>query len=196
MWAAEPGPQDQILHTIPTPVLLVEPAARPVRDHEPMSLDLSANGNGIAVPGFADHHTHLLRTAAGQPWPWQGGTVREFDERVSRDGSTPMDVGEPAIAAPPAELAERLNRGLARAAGLGLVEFTEMGMRDWAYLDALSDLSARGALPARVRIYLASGLADRASSDELEARRSDCGPWVRLEGVKFYADGWLVPRTW
>jgi len=25
--------------------------------------------------------------------------------------------------------------------------------------------------------------------------RAGCGPWVRLEGVKFYADGWLGPRT-
>ncbi len=52
-----------------------------------------------------------------------------------------------------------------------------------------------GPLPARVRIYLASGLAERSAPAELDARRADCGPWVRLEGVKFYADGWLVPRT-
>src|SRR5215469_7216062 len=29
----------------------------------------------------------------------------------------------------------------------------------------------------------------------LDARRGDCGPWARLDGIKFYADGWLVPRT-
>ena len=52
-----------------------------------------------------------------------------------------------------------------------------------------------GPLPCRVRIYLASGLADEASPAELDARRADCGPWLRLDGVKFYADGWLVPRT-
>ena len=30
---------------------------------------------------------------------------------------------------------------------------------------------------------------------ELDSRRAGCGPWVRLDGIKFYADGWLVPRT-
>jgi predicted amidohydrolase YtcJ len=67
-------------------------------------------------------------------------------------------------------------------------------MRDWRYLDALAG-SADRPLPARVRIYLASGLAERSGAAELAARRADCGPWVRLDGVKFYADGWLVPRT-
>ena len=50
-------------------------------------------------------------------------------------------------------------------------------------------------LQARVRIYLASGLAGQASRAELDARRSDTGGWVSLDGVKFYADGWLGPRT-
>lgn len=165
-----------------------------MRDHEVMTLD-GRGGDGIEVAGLVDHHTHLLRTAAGQPWPWQGGTVREFHERVWTDGSTPMDVGEPAISASPCELAERLRAGLAAAAAVGLVEVTEMGMRDWCYLDALAELSAHGELPARVRIYLASGLAEQASLDELDARRAACGPWIRLDGIKFYADGWLVPRT-
>ncbi len=69
-----------------------------------------------------------------------------------------------------------------------------MGMRDWRYLDALAG-SGEEPLPARVRIYLGSGLAERAGAADLAARRADCGPWVRLDGVKFYADGWLVPRT-
>jgi len=148
-----------------------------------------------SVAGFVDHHTHLLRTAAGQPSPWAGSTVRRFHEQVGRDGSTPMDVGEPTIAASPAELAERLRAGLAMAASVGLVEVTEMGMRDWRYLDALADLARSGPLPVRVRIYLASGLAEQESLDELEARRAESGPWVRLDGIKFYAEGWLVPRT-
>jgi predicted amidohydrolase YtcJ len=160
-----------------------------------MSLNDSGSGDGVEVAGLVDHHTHLLKAAAGQPWPWQGGTVREFHERVWRDGGTPMDIGEPAISASPLELAERLRGGLAMAAGVGLVEVTEMGMRDWCYLDALAELSAHDALPARVRIYLASGLAEQVSTDELDARRADCGPWVRLDGIKFYADGWLGART-
>ena len=154
----------------------------------------SAN-NGIPIGGFVDHHTHLLAQAAGVPFPWHGGTVRAFHERVHADQTTPMDVPEPPLPdLPGGEPAARLYRGLARAAAAGLVEITEMGMRDWWYLDALASLGDQ-ALPVRVRIYLASGLAERSGAAELAARRADGGPWVRLEGIKFYADGWLVPRT-
>ncbi|HEX5190882.1 MAG TPA: amidohydrolase family protein [Streptosporangiaceae bacterium] len=149
----------------------------------------------MPVSGFVDHHTHLLAAAAGVPFPWQGGTVRAFHERVLRNRITPMDVPEPVTGdVPAAELASRLRHGLRRAASVGLVEVTEMGMRDWRYLDALASGGDRP-LPARVRVYLASGLAERSGAAELGARRAGCGPWVRLEGVKFYADGWLVPRT-
>ena len=94
------------------------------------------------------------------------------------------------------ELAARLRAGLERAATAGLVEVTEMGMRDWRYLDALAALQAAGPLPVRMRVYLASGLAAEASPAELADRRARYnGPWIRLDGVKFYADGWLGPRT-
>jgi predicted amidohydrolase YtcJ len=149
----------------------------------------------FSISGFVDHHTHLLAQAAGVPFPWHGSTVRAFHQRVRRDRATPMDVPEPGLAEVPAdERAARLRRGLARAAAAGLVEITEMGMRDWWYLDALASFGGRP-LPARLRIYLASGLAERSGAADLDARRSDGGPWVRLEGIKFYVDGWLVPRT-
>jgi predicted amidohydrolase YtcJ len=159
----------------------------------------------VAVPGFADAHTHLLRAAAGIPFPWQpaatpgipspGDAVAEFHRRVARAGSTPMDVPEPDPPAPAAEMAARLGSGLAAAAATGLVEITEMGMRAWWYLAALAALERSGALPVRVRIYLASGLTEDVSLAELDARRTDAGSWVSLDGVKFYADGWLGPRT-
>ena len=158
-------------------------------------MPMNQRRDAARVAGFVDHHAHLLKTAAGVPYPWEGTTVREFHERVWRTGSTPMDVPEPASTDSPDELAARLRDGLATAAAVGLVEVTEMGMRDWCYLDALTSLSERGPLPARVRLYLASGLAEQAGVAELAARRADGGPWVRLDGIKFYADGWLVPRT-
>jgi hypothetical protein len=133
---------------------------------------------GVAISGFVDHHTHLLTEAAGTPFPWQGTTVRAFHERVRRDGTTPTDVPETPVGVSPNERARRLYRGLGRAAAVGLVEVTEMGMRHWWYLDALASLGERP-LPARVRIYLASGLAERSVFSELDARRADCGPWVR-----------------
>lgn len=149
----------------------------------------------VRVAGLVDQHTHLLKTAAGVPFPWHGTTVREFHQRIWRAGSTPMDVPEPASSDPIDTLADRLHEGLAQAAQAGLVEITEMGMRDWRYLDALTVLSKRGPLPARVRLYLASGLADQAGVAGIGARRAGTGPWVRLDGIKFYSDGWLGPRT-
>ena len=153
------------------------------------------HSRAVTVGGLVDHHTHLLKAAAAVPWPWQGGTVREFHQRVWRDGSTPMDLADPASPYPVAELAHRLRGGLEVAARAGLVEITEMGMRDWRHLDALMIASEAGPLPARVRIYLASGLAESVPRTELADRRAAGGPWIRLEGIKFYADGWLVPRT-
>src|ERR1700684_859416 len=75
----------------------------------------------MEVGGFVDHHTHLLKMAARQPSAWGGSTVRELHQRVWRDGTPPMDIGEPAISASAAELADLLRQGLATAAGLGLV---------------------------------------------------------------------------
>ena len=149
----------------------------------------------IAVPGLVDAHTHLLRAASGIPFPWAGSTVASFHRKVASDGATPMDVPEPPAQAAPAELAQRLQDALRAAAAAGLVEVTEMGMRAWWYWDALQALAQPAAPPVRVRLYLASGLASSSSLRDLDARRSDCGPWIRLEGIKFYADGWLVPRT-
>jgi predicted amidohydrolase YtcJ len=150
-------------------------------------------GAQVAVPGLTDNHAHLLRQAAGVRFPAGTDAVRAFHERVARAGSTPMDVLDP----PPNEpgLPGLLIAGLARAAAVGLVEITEMGMRGWDYLGALIAAQAAAALPVRVRIYVASGLAEESSPAEVDARRADCGPWLRLDGVKFYADGWLGPRT-
>lgn len=153
------------------------------------------DGPATRVPGFIDSHAHLLKDSARVPFPWPESTVSDFHRRVAGAGATPMDVPEPPAPGPPEEMAARLRAGLARAASTGLVEVTEMGMRDWWYLDSLASLQRTGPLPVRVRIYLASGLAGRASLAELDARRSDTGGWISLDGVKFYADGWLGPRT-
>jgi predicted amidohydrolase YtcJ len=109
-----------------------------------------------------------------------------------------MDVPDAPPPGPPHELPGRLLDGLRRAAAAGLTEITEMGMRDWRYLDALDELQKAGHdLPVRVRIYLASGLAEEAGPAGADARRAaaGAGSWVSLDGVKFYADGWLGPRT-
>lgn len=149
----------------------------------------------VSVPGFADHHAHLLRNAAGVPFPPTAEAVRDFHRSVAGQGRSPMDVLDPSPHVARPALDDRIAAALTEAAAAGLVEITEMGMRSWAYLDALVAMQAAGPLPCRVRIYVASGLADEGGLAELEARRAEGGPWVRLDGIKFYADGWLVPRT-
>ena len=143
-------------------------------------------------PGFVDHHAHLLRMAAGRP-PMCGDPsdpegVLAYHRRISERWSTPMDEPEQPLEVDD-NLRGNLERGLAWAAELGLVEVTEAGMHDWAYLEALLALRQRGPLPVRVRLLVASGTAD---VDRMQ-RTGD--PWLEMVGVKFYADGWLGPRT-
>jgi predicted amidohydrolase YtcJ len=143
-------------------------------------------------PGFVDHHTHLLRVAAGRPPacadPADPDAVTAYHRGVSERWSTPMDELER-----PLQVDDRLRggleRGLTRAAEAGLVEITEAGMHDWGYLEALLALRARGPLPVRVRLLVASGIA------EPQRMRRTEDPWLELAGVKFYADGWLGART-
>ena len=69
------------------------------------------------------------------------------------------------------------------------MEVWEAGVRHPAYLEALLALREQGPLPLRVRLLVAAGVAERA----MPPRTGD--PWLDVAGVKFYADGWLGPRT-
>src|SRR5271169_6606374 len=113
----------------------------------------------VSVPGFVDHHAHLLRDAAGVEFPPTPQAVRDFHYQVAEQGRSPMDVLDPAGELARPDLGDRLMSGLRTAAATGLVEITEMGLRSWAYLDALAEVQAAGPLPCRVRIYVASGQA-------------------------------------
>jgi predicted amidohydrolase YtcJ len=135
-----------------------------------------------------------LRVAAGRLRPYSEGGVNDlgavqaWHRQVSERWSTPMD--EPVQ---PLEVHDglrgALEAALNRARAVGLVQITEAGMDDWAYLEALLGLRARGPLPVRVRLLVASGIAD------VKRMQRTGDPWLEVEGVKFYADGWLGSRT-
>ena len=140
------------------------------------------------APGFVDHHAHLLRVAHPSTPPRRYESITAFHRSVAERWSTPMDELDQPLA-PTDQLRGDLERALTEARRLGLVQITEAGMTDWAYLDALRDLRALDRLPVRVRILVASGIADLGRMQ----RTGD--PWVEIEGVKLYADGWVGPRT-
>jgi predicted amidohydrolase YtcJ len=143
---------------------------------------------------FVDHHVHLLRVAAEGTIPHEPAPDPDFGSRVAAQhrrlaaaGTNPMDhLDPPAVARD--ELATRLQRGLAWARDLGLVEITEAGMAGWEYFDALRQLREQGPLPVRVKLLVASAFA-RPDMPRTGAADLD------VIGVKFYADGWLGPRT-
>lgn len=140
------------------------------------------------APGFVDHHTHLLYVAhPGEP-ARRFDSITDFHRNVQERWSTPMDEQYKPLENTD-QLRGDLERALNEARELGLCQITEAGMRDWAYLDALRDLRARDELPVRVRILVASGIADLSRM----ARTGD--EWVEVIGVKLYADGWVGPRT-
>ena len=143
------------------------------------------------LPGFVDAHCHLVRASAGVRPPYDytdPSSIAAWHRSVAAAGSTPMD--QPPEPLPSGDLASAVERGLRRAAGLGLVEIHEAGMVDPRHLDALRSLRERGPLPVRVRVFMASGVA----GDGTGMRRL-ADPWLEVVGVKFYADGWLGPRT-
>ena len=156
---------------------------------------MGGGGRGAAVsaelPGFVDNHTHLLRVAAGALMPCDAtdpASVAAYHRMVAERWSTPMDETVAPLTVDD-RLRGALERGLSRAREVGLVEIAETGINDWAYLDALRDLRVRGPLPVRVRLFAASGIADVKRMERIG------DPWLELAGVKFYADGWLGPRT-
>ena len=144
---------------------------------------------GVELPGFVDAHTHLLRVAAGATPPYDladPASIAKHHRSCGWRGVTPMDEPYPYTAH---DLDGQIGRWLERAAAVGLVEVWEAGLDQWEYLDALQRLRDRGLLPVRVRLLVASGIADVATMHRLGDALLD------VVGVKFYADGWLGSRT-
>lgn len=141
------------------------------------------------MEGVIDHHAHLLAVCARETMPYDPkdpASISAAHREMAARGVTPTDddrsFDEP-------NLERAFLDGLRHAATLGIAEITEAGLRSHEHLDTLLHLRSHGPLPVKVRILVASGLAERA----MPQRTGD--DEVEVIGVKFYADGWLGPRT-
>ncbi len=151
-------------------------------------MDNNDNQASEVIEGFVDYHTHLLRDAAGGQPAFMYGDVASYHWGLVGQSMTPMDDAPEPIKVK--DLSLGVDRSLKRARGMGLCEIWEAGMDHYSYLHVLLSLREHAPLPLRVRILVASGLADREGMPE---RTGDTS--VEVEGVKFYADGWLGTRT-
>lgn len=140
-------------------------------------------------PGFVDHHTHLLRVSAQvkPPYDYTSATsIAAYHHGLFTSGANPMDaIGDRVDE----RLETQLMAGLQRCADAGITQITEAGIHDWAYLEALQRRRDVDRLPCRVRLLVASGLA----AEGMRPHTGDSD--VDVIGVKFYADGWIGPRT-
>jgi predicted amidohydrolase YtcJ len=158
-------------------------------------------------PGFRDQHTHLLNqadagAAAAEYRPrWDGHDEEAaFESRravgqrhidVFNDGRSPADDfrhGEVTD-----ELKDSILRMQDEAAKQGVTTVVEAGLTDLRVVDALLRLADEGRLKVRHLVRVRWGGIERAA--ELGWRTGFGNDWVKILGVKMYADGWLGPRT-
>lgn len=135
------------------------------------------------IGAFVDHHAHVLAAAAGETLPEDlyGHHAQLFAERLS-----PRDISYPPATQ---QFDDVFAQALERAARYGIGLLTEAGMSHWEYWNALIRLRETNHIPLQLRIHVASGIAD------LSRMQKTGDPQLEITGVKFYADGWLGPRS-
>jgi predicted amidohydrolase YtcJ len=112
--------------------------------------------------------------------------MREYHHQIAARGISPLEDPHDYAAS---DLDGAIFDALRQARELGLVEIHDAALGHWDYLAALTRLRDAGDLPLRVRVFVMSGIADPARM----RRFGDAQ--LEILGVKFYADGWLGPRT-
>jgi predicted amidohydrolase YtcJ len=158
-------------------------------------------------PGFRDQHTHLLQSAAAgetadsyrpvftpfDPVAAEEGrraTARRHEDVYGR-GETPVD--ECRHSPVTAKLKQDILVMQEEAARQGVGTVVEAGLRDLGVIDALRELDAAGRLTVRHLVRVAWGCIEEAA--RMGLRTGVGSEWVKILGVKLYADGWLGPRT-
>jgi predicted amidohydrolase YtcJ len=161
----------------------------------------------FVAPGFRDQHTHLLQSAAAgdtadsyrpvftpfDPVAAEEGrraTARRHEDVYGR-GETPVD--ECRHSPVTAKLKQDILVMQEEAARQGVGTVVEAGLRDLGVIDALRELDAAGRLTVRHLVRVAWGCIEEAA--RMGLRTGVGSEWVKILGVKLYADGWLGPRT-
>lgn len=172
----------------------------------PRTRSVDLNGS-LVLPGFRDQHTHLLDMAAeGAPAdayrpeftcydPQEAFEGRretgKYHVHLKEQGEAPMDECRDS------EVTDELKRNILamqeEVAKQGVTTVVEAGLRDLAVWDALLELAQEDLLKVRFLVRVAFGCMEKAAARGL--RTGVGNDWVRLLGVKNYADGWLGPRT-
>lgn len=164
-------------------------------------------GGAFVAPGFRDQHTHLLNVANGgadaatyRP-VWAGHDEDAAFEGRRRTGQRHIDIHDEGRS--PAddfrhgtvdqELIDSILRMHDEAAKQGVTTVVEAGLTDLRVLDALFQLAAEDRLKVRHLVRVRWGGIERAA--QLGWTTGHGNEWVKILGVKMYADGWLGPRT-
>lgn len=137
-------------------------------------------------PGFVDCHSHLISVAAGEHAHGRGLEMREYHRHIADRGISPL---EDPHDYDNDDLDGSILRALEHARSLGIVEIHDAALGHWDYLEALQRLRSARDLPLRVRVFVMSGIADIARMERFHDSQ------LEVLGVKFYADGWIGPRT-
>jgi predicted amidohydrolase YtcJ len=161
----------------------------------------------FVAPGFRDQHTHLLQSASGgedaafyrptytphdpeAALPGRIATARRHEDIYNR-GATPVD--ECSRSPVTEELKQSILVMQREAVRQGVTTTVEAGLRDLGVIDALRQLDAAGQLRVRHLVRVAWGCIEEAA--RMGLRTGVGSEWVKILGVKLYADGWLGPRT-
>ncbi|MGH3358636.1 MAG: amidohydrolase [Nocardioidaceae bacterium] len=161
----------------------------------------------FVMPGFRDQHTHLLEmAAAGASAADYRPTFSCYDpeaafegrretgryhQHVKARGESPMDPCHDG------EVTDKLKQDILvmqdKVAKQGVTTVVEAGLQDLAVWDALVQLADEDRLKLRFLVRVAFGCMEKAAERGLHTGVGN--EWVKILGVKNYADGWLGART-
>ena len=161
----------------------------------------------FVMPGFRDQHTHLLGMAfAGTSAEGYRPAFNCYDPQAAfegrrrtgqghvhlhEQGKSPMDqFGDGEVTD---ELKQNLLTMQDELAKQGITTVVEAGMRDFSLWRALMELAEEDRLKVRFLVRVAFGGMELAAERGLHTGVGN--EWVKILGVKNYADGWLGPRT-